>query len=103
MEIVRGTTPTIRYTFSTVDVADITTAILMIKQNGAKVIDRGLDTATIGTAYLEWKLTQAETLKLTEDILADICLDWLLNDGTRGIGKTATVQVSSSAKNEVIS
>jgi hypothetical protein len=103
MEIVRGTTPTIRYTFKTLDVTDITTAYLMIKQSGAKVIDRGLDTATVGTDYLEWKLTQTETLKLTEDILADICLDWLLDDGTRGIGKTVTVQVSSSAKNEVIS
>lgn len=103
MEIVRGTTPFIRYTFSTVNVADITTTYLMIEQDGAKVIDRGLDTATVGSNYLEWKLTQTETLKLTEDILANICLDWLLDDGTRGIGKTVTVQVSSSAKNEVIS
>lgn len=34
MEIIRGTTPTIIFTFNEIDAADISVCYLLIKQNG---------------------------------------------------------------------
>ena len=101
-ELIRGTTPVVRFTFSTISVADITTAYLVIRQGGADVIKKDISGATTGTGYIQWVLTQAETLALKLGVNADICLDWLLNDGTRGVGKTMRVTVGTSAINEVL-
>lgn len=102
MEIVRGTTPTIRYTFSSVSVSNITVAKLLIEQGDIK-IEKGLSDATTGQGYLEWTLSQTDTLSLQDKKACRIRLDWKLQDGTRGIGKTvSSVDVRSSAYNEVI-
>ena len=61
--LIRGTTPTIRYTFKTVDPAEITAAYLTLKFSGGQ-IEKDLTAATVGTKYLEWQLTQTETLAL---------------------------------------
>ena len=100
--IVRGTTPTIRYTFSTIDVADISVAKLVIKQYGSNKIEKELEDSTTGENYIDWKLSQSETLGLTEGATAVIGLDWLLSDGTRGIGNSVGAMVTSSSINEVI-
>lgn len=100
-ELVRGTTPTIRYTFPVVDTSKLTVAKLVIEQGEAK-ITKELAEGTVEEGYVEWTLTQSETLSLTPNINAVIKLDWKLQDGTRGIGHTQTVQVTSSAINEVI-
>lgn len=100
--IVRGTTPLIRYTFNSITVTDITTAYLVLKQGGNAVITKTLDDCTVGNGFLDWILEQEDTLALCDRRPCEICLDWLLNDGTRGVGRTAQVGVSNPAKNEVI-
>ena len=102
-EIVRGTTPTIKYTFATIDTSNLTAAVLKIKSNDTDLITKEKTAATVGTGYIQWTLSQSETLSLTDGSYVSVCLDWLLSDGTRGIGKTITIKVSSSAVNEVIS
>lgn len=100
--IVRGTTPLIRYTFDTISVNDITQAFIVLKQGCNDVVTKTLDDCTIGDGYIDCVLTQEDTLALCDKKPCDICLDWLLADGTRGVGRTAQVGVSNSAVNEVI-
>ena len=101
MSIIRGTTPTIKFTFDQINTSDIVTAYLVIKQRGKSVIERDLPTATIETEFISWKLEQAETLKLSKSDAEIIC-DWKLNDGTRGRSNAVTENVVDSGKLEVI-
>lgn len=78
--ITRGTTPTIRYTFSIINVTDIVTAYLTMEQ-GELVIEKTLPEATIGEDYLEWGLTQEETLALSEEKNVSVQLRYKTNDG----------------------
>ena len=102
-EIVRGTTPTIKYTFSTINTSNLTVAKLVIQNTNDSLVEKDLSAATIGTGYIQWVLPQSDTLALPDASYVTVKLDWLLNDGTRGIGKTIDLKVSSSAVNEVIS
>lgn len=85
--IPRGTTPTIRHTFKRVDVSDITVAYMTIKQ-GSLTIEKTLSDATVvhneTDNYLEWKLTQAETLSVLEKVNVEEQCRWKLSDGTVG-------------------
>lgn len=101
-QMIKGTTPTIKYSFSTVDVADITVALLKVSQVNGAVISKDLAAATVGSNYLEWLLSQEDTLSLKEGKYAKITLDWLLDDGTRGAGNSAVVKVVESGTNEVL-
>ena len=56
-KIIIGTTPTITYKFKVVDVADITVAILTIKERGVNIIELNLSDATVGEDSLSWTLT----------------------------------------------
>ena len=56
--IVRGTTPTIKYTFKTVDVANIDTAYLTFKYCGNVILERDITTATTGEDSISWVLDQ---------------------------------------------
>lgn len=103
MTIIRGTTPTIEYTFSEVNTADITVAYMTIKQYERTVVERDLTTATVEEGKVSWVLTQAETLLLKKGVEAQLHLDYLLSGGTRAAGVTETVQVDPTGKNEVIS
>ena len=98
--IINGTTPTIRYCFKRVDVADIATAYLTIKSSDGTVLEKDLSTATIGDNTLSWKLSQEETLSLTST--ARIMLNWVLGDGTRGASEKTTVLMDENDKDEVI-
>lgn len=64
--IIRGTTPTIRYTFHEVSVDTITEAYLTIEQDGRNICELELDDATAGDNYLEWTLSQTQTLTLEQ-------------------------------------
>lgn len=101
MPIIRYTTPTLKFTFSEIDVADISTAFLVIKQNDRTVLERGMDSATAAESSLSWTLTQEETGSLCKSEVSIVC-DWKLNDGTRGRSKVKTEKVVNSGKNEVI-
>lgn len=102
MTIIAGTTPTIEYTFSTVNVANITTAVFTIKQNGQPVIEKSLADATVGEKKLSWTLTQEESLSLALTKTTKAYLDYVLTDGTRGAGITQNVNISEAGKREVI-
>ena len=96
--IIRGTTPTLKYTFNTVDVEDITTAYLSIK--GATTLEKTLSEAIVGENYLAWTLTQAETLAFGNRI--SVMVNWLLDDGTRGASKKKQIIIESNYKDVVI-
>ena len=64
--ITRGTTPTVRFTFSAVSVSEFDVAYLTIKQQGEKLIEKDLSAAETGEKYIEWTLTQEETLSMDE-------------------------------------
>lgn len=102
MTIIAGTTPTIEYTFSTVPVANITTAIFTIKQNGQAVIEKTLADATIGEDKISWTLSQEDSLSLSLTKTTKAYLDYVLTDGTRGAGITQNVNISEAGINEVI-
>lgn len=103
MTITKGTTPTIEYTFSEIDTADITAAILTIKQGGLTIIEKDLSSATVEQGAISWKLSQEESLSLRRNAYATVYLDYLLSDGTRVAGETETVMIAPTGKEEVIS
>lgn len=101
MELVRGTTPILIYTFSEVNVSDISVAYLTIKQNNVAIITKDLTEATVGENTISWQLTQEETLTLN-CWTANVFCDWRLVSGVRGAGNSFSMEVVSSGKNEVI-
>lgn len=102
MIIIAGTTPTIEYTFDSVTVANITTAVFTIKQNGQPVIEKTLADATVGEKKISFTLSQAETLALSRTKVTKLYLDYVLNDGTRGAGITRNATIAAAGKQEVI-
>lgn len=102
MAIIKGTTPTITFTFSEVLTDDISKAILTISQYGRTVIQRDLSSAIVEDKSISWKLRQEETLKLTIGTESEIICDWLLNDGTRGRSVIRKESVEHTGVNEVI-
>lgn len=102
-KIIIGTTPTIIYKFSIVDPADFATAVLTIKDSRKQEkLRKTLDTATVGTDYVEWTLTQAETLSLGTGDGLTMMLNWLTNGGTRGASAEEPVITVNNHIREVI-
>ena len=99
--IIKGTTPTIKFTFSTIDGTEINNAYLTIRQGDTEVVEKGIDTATRVTDYISWQLTQEESLKLSTG-KAKFMLNWLLNDGTRGASKEYDVKVTDNYVDETM-
>lgn len=97
--IIRGTTPTITYTFSTVQLSDITDAILSIKDL-THTITKTLADASQGEQSLSWTLTQADTLSLSGT--ATMMINYKLVDGTRGASGQSVVHVIENHIKEVI-
>lgn len=105
MAIVRGTTPTIIFTFQTIDVSDIDTAYLVLKQWDATKISKDITSATVDAdaGTLSWTLTQTESLTLETSKKCSIMCDWLTSSGTRGRSIEKTESVENPGKDEVIS
>lgn len=82
MSIIRGTTPTIKYTFSVVNPDTIVEAFLTIKQFGSVAVEKDISTMTTGEGYVTWELSQADTLALSARDSADIQLRYRTQDGT---------------------
>lgn len=99
--IIKGTTPTIQYTFKTVDVSIITVAILTIKQGGTVVIEKTLEAAVVGESKISWRLTQEETLALLVGTVT-MMLNWVTSDGTRGASAKDMVVIEGNHIEEVI-
>lgn len=100
IEIIRGTTPTIKYTFDTVSVSNINTAVLTIKRNNTILVERDLTTATTDADSISWVLTQENTLAV--DGKAEIMLNWVTADGVRGASKTLAVEFKPNHKEKVL-
>ena len=92
--IIRGTTPTLKYTFNDIQVSDITAAYLTIKAK--ETIEKDLSVATVGQKDLSWKLTQAETIDFGDSI--SVMINWKLQDGTRGASEKTTIRVDENYK-----
>lgn len=104
IKIVIGTTPTIKYTFSVVDPADFSEAILTIKDSRkTEKLRKTLDMATVGSDYVEWTLTQAETLSLGTGSALSMMLNWLTHGGTRGASAEEAVMAVNNHIREVMS
>ena len=100
-QIIRGTTPTISFVFSTVNVSDITVADLTIKQEGNAVIEKDITSATTTSSSISWLLSQEDTLTLSSKTATIVC-DWKTSAGIRGRSKIQTVDIGEAGKNEVI-
>lgn len=100
--IIRGTTPTIEFTFSVVSVTDLDEAVFTLEVDGVNIVERELDTATLGTASLIWTLTQTETLSLAANRVARATCTWLTSGGVRGQSKTVSYVISDTPINEVM-
>lgn len=100
--IVIGTTPTIRFNnFQTVSPSDFRVADITIKVAGQILIERNIDTATITESEIKWTLTQEETL-LIGTRSGRIMLNWVTQDGTRGVGVTESFVGGNNDKREVL-
>lgn len=99
-KIIKGTTPTIKYTFMTIAVSDVTAAYLTIT-DGSNIIEKDISTADVTSTSIGWTLSQAETLSLTSSMVT-VRLNWKTNDGTRGASERAYVTVESNELDEVI-
>ena len=102
VSIIRGTTPTIKYTFETVNVADITVAYLTAEQDGSKIIEKQKSAGTVGDKYIAWTLTQEETLLFAAESVAYFMCNWRKADGTRGASKAMSVMIVENQKAVVI-
>lgn len=100
MKIIRGTTPTFQFTFKTIDVNNITTAYLSLKQSNGLLIEK--DSPTIADNKLSWTLTQEETLSMNPDNNGILVCDWKTTDGTRGRSEAIKFDVEDTIKDEVI-
>lgn len=102
-QIIRGTTPTITFSYSDIQVSDISKAVLVLKQGGKDVLEKDKTTATADTANntLSWTLSQAETLDLSSKDVTLVC-DWVLANGVRGRSHELISHVGEPGKNEVI-
>lgn len=101
-QIIRGTTPTLEFTFSDVTVGSITKAILTAKQDSTIMIEKDLEAATIGEKSISWTLAQEDTLKLKSGRAAEIVCDWKTDSGVRGRSNQLKVDIGEPGKNEVI-
>lgn len=99
--VIRATTPTIKYNFHVVSVSDIVKAYLTIKKAGAVTIEKSLEDATVGEDFLAWTLTQQETLSIAAGS-AVIELNWLTQGGTRGASGRTNLTFEPNLKEEVI-
>ena len=100
-QIIRGTTPTIEFTFKTVDVSNISGAVLTIRQNGQIVVEKDKTAASVGESAVSWTLSQEESLSLGIGN-CKIMLNWILADGTRGASDNNSVEILPNHVNEVI-
>lgn len=89
--IIRGTTPTIRYRLKVIDPQNITEAFLTFKQgcganpeNWPVVLEKNKDSMVSGENYIEWTLTQADTLTFETRFKVDYQIKVKLNSGLVG-------------------
>lgn len=99
IEIIKGTTPTIKYTYTNINPSTFTVALLTVKRNNTVLVERDLTTATIDGMTIAWTLTQAETLSV--DGKAEIMCNFV-SAGIRGASKRTAVEFTTNHKEKVL-
>ena len=103
-KIIRGTTPSIKFTFKTIRTSDITAAYLTVKNKdtGTVVLDKDLTAANVTTGAISWQLSQTETLAWNTGEIFRAMLNWKTSDGLRGSSEKIYWIMDDNDKNEVI-
>lgn len=101
--IIRMTTPTIQYSFSSVSVSDLVAAVLSIEMGGTVVIQKDLSEAVADTENnkLSWRLSQEETKTLTSSNVSIQC-NWITAAGLRGATDSTYVVVIDNKYEEIM-
>ena len=100
--IVRGTTPTIKVVFDQINVSTITAAYLTIKQNGRNIIEKDITDAETGQKYLQWTLTQQETISLDIKFVVEMQCRYKTTDGNAYATEVLTTNATDVLKDGVI-
>ena len=100
--IIRGTTPTITFTFSDFNATDIVEAVFVIKQGGNTILQMDLSEADVDESTLTWYLTQENTFLLNSALGGIIVCDWLLDNGIRGRSEVFSFAVDNPAVEEIL-
>jgi hypothetical protein len=85
--IMRGTTPTIRFTFSKVDVSEIEVLYVTAEQGGVILFEKTIDDATMGENYFDVHLSQDDTLAIDAKTKFSIQCRYRLTNGMAGGSK----------------
>lgn len=99
-EIINGTTPTITYKFTHVNVSEITKAILTIKKGKNIAIEKTLTEATVGENTISWRMTQAQTLSVLGS--AEVMINWVTSGGVRGASNKTLIIFTGNHIMEVV-
>ena len=97
-----GTTPTIRFNLKVIDPADIAYAVMTIAKCGAILVEKETDTATFGESYIEWNLSQQETLELGQNGEVEIQARYRMNNEQAYKSPCHTVKVDKLLHEGVI-
>ena len=108
--LIRGTTPTIRFYFSTLNPNIMQKCILTIRQKDDLIVEKDLTQGRIGTEercghgvyYVEWVLSQEETLLIDEKSTVDIQTRCLMDDDMAYASKVYTIRGYTILKEGVI-
>lgn len=102
--IIQGTTPTIIYTFNSVNTSNITKAYLTFKKSDSSTValTKDIAGATVETGKISWELTQEETLALYAAGRLEMMINWLTNTGVRGASNKTIVFIDPNHIPEVI-
>ena len=98
----RGTTPTIRFNLSIINPSEIVSAVMTIAQFGSVTVEKEYNTATIGETYIEWNLSQEDTLKIKQPGEVEIQARYRTSDGQAYESKVYTISVEKILHEGVI-
>lgn len=99
--LIRGTTPTIKITFKTIDPSTITDAYLVLKQDCVERVKADITEATVSSDDISWTLTQRQSFQLSPHKNVDIYCDWKTETGLRGRSKLYSCIVEDTGVDEV--
>lgn len=97
-QIIKGTTPTLKFTFDNIMTESICLAYLTIVQDKKLIIEKDITEATMDDGYIEWTLSQEETLMFNHISSLRIQMRYKLSDGFVGASDIKEVDVEKILK-----
>ena len=101
-KIYKGTTPTVRFMFDNVNPADIVVAFLTAVQGRSVVFEKDINDMTVEENYVDWPLSQEDTLKLDVDKKCTISMTYKTTYDKRYESRPLVVDVGKTYKGRVI-